>query len=399
MFGRFFARVSSALAVVLLVSLFTTAHAQGVRPEVGRPLQQAADAFKAKRFADAMAKVREAENAPNKTSNEQSLIDRMKTSVALSSGDVGAMQQLLSGGKLAANQQLPMIQGIANAYYNQRDFGNAAQWYQRYLKEGGTDASVRTLLVQSYYQSGDCGAVSRALGGSLDDASKAPSEEQLGMLGSCYQRTKDNNGYVAVLEKLATYYPKRQYWADLLARVQTKKGFSERLQLDVYRLKLASGLLSTPTDYMEMAQMALGDDYPAEAKKVVDAGYASKTLGTGPDAARQQRLLDLANKRVAENQATLAKDEKDAADDRDGNRLVAVGFNYVTYGQAAKGIALMEQGIKKGNLRQPEDAKLHLGEAYLIAGQKQKALAAFKSVGGNDGTADLARLWALQARR
>lgn len=399
MFGRFFARVSSALAVVLLVCLVTTAHAQGVRPEVGRPLQQAADAFKAKRFADAMAKVREAENAPNKTSNEQSLIDRMKTSVALSSGDVGAMQQLLSGGKLAANQQLPMIQGIANAYYNQRDFGNAAQWYQRYLKEGGTDASVRTLLVQSYYQSGDCGAVSRALGGSLDDASKAPSEEQLGMLGSCYQRTKDNNGYVAVLEKLATYYPKRQYWADLLARVQTKKGFSERLQLDVYRLKLASGLLSTPTDYMEMAQMALGDDYPAEAKKVVDAGYASKTLGTGPDAARQQRLLDLANKRVAENQATLAKDEKDAADDRDGNRLVAVGFNYVTYGQAAKGIALMEQGIKKGNLRQPEDAKLHLGEAYLIAGQKQKALAAFKSVGGNDGTADLARLWALQARR
>ena len=399
MFGRLFVRGLSTLAVIVLVSFVNTAGAQGVRPEVGRPLQQAADALKAKRFPDAMAKVHEADSASNKTSNEQSLIDRMKISVALSSGDVGAMQQLLSGGKLASNQQMPMIQGIANAYYNQRDYANAAQWYQRYLKEGGTDASVRTLLVQSYYQAGDCGAVSRTLGGSLDDATKAPSEEQLGMLGSCYQRTKDNNGYVAVLEKLATYYPKRQYWADLLARVQTKKGFAERLQLDVYRLKLASGLLTTPNEYMEMAQMALGDDVPAEAKKVVDAGYASKTLGAGPDAARQQRLLDLANKRLAETQANLAKDEKDAVDDRDGNRLLSVGYNYVTYGQAAKGIALMEQGIKKGNLRQPEDAKLRLGEAYLIAGQKQKALAAFKSVGGTDGTADLARLWSLQARR
>jgi hypothetical protein len=31
--------------------------------------------------------------------------------------------------------------------------------------------------------------------------------------------------------------------------------------------------------------------------------------------------------------------------------------------------------------------------AYLRAGQKAKAQQAFKSVGGTDGTADLARLW------
>ncbi len=59
----------------------------------------------------------------------------------------------------------------------------------------------------------------------------------------------------------------------------------------------------------------------------------------------------------------------------------------------------MEQGIKKGGLRRPEDAKLHLGIAYLQAGQKAKALQTFKTVGGTDGAAELARLWTVQARR
>jgi hypothetical protein len=72
-------------------------------------------------------------------------------------------------------------------------------------------------------------------------------------------------------------------------------------------------------------------------------------------------------------------------------------MNLVYSGQAAKGVQLMQQGIAKGNLKRAEDAKLHLGIAQLIAGDKAKAQATFKSVQGNDGTADLARLWMLHA--
>jgi hypothetical protein len=74
-------------------------------------------------------------------------------------------------------------------------------------------------------------------------------------------------------------------------------------------------------------------------------------------------------------------------------------MNLVYGGQAAKGVQLIQQGIAKGGLKRPEDAKLHLGIAQLAAGEKAKAQATFKSVQGKDGTADLARLWALYARR
>ncbi len=54
---------------------------------------------------------------------------------------------------------------------------------------------------------------------------------------------------------------------------------------------------------------------------------------------------------------------------------------------------MMEAAIKAGGLRNPEEAKLRLGEAYAVAGKKQQAIAALKTVGGKDGTAELARYW------
>ena len=81
-----------------------------------------------------------------------------------------------------------------------------------------------------------------------------------------------------------------------------------------------------------------------------------------------------------------------------GEELVKLGMNYVYEGKADKGLPLIEQGIKKGNLKRPEDAKLTLGEAQILAGHRNRAVQTLKGVTGNDGTADLARLWVLNAR-
>jgi len=95
----------------------------------------------------------------------------------------------------------------------------------------------------------------------------------------------------------------------------------------------------------------------------------------------------------------LADDEKTALAAKDGNDLVTIGMNQVYEGQKAAGLQLMQQGIAKGGLKRPEDAKLHLGIAQLVAGENAKAQATLKTVSGTDGTADLARLWSLYARR
>ena len=385
----------------------SVAHAQeALRPEVGKPLQAAQELAKAKKYKEAMAKVVEADKAGGKNAYESYVIDRMRGSIAMSLGDndtaIRSFEAVIASPRSSPAERLTMMQALAGMYYRANNYSKAATWSSRYLKEGGTDGQMRTLLIQSYYLSGDCASVSRELQSELqgdEKAGRAPSEDRLQMLANCHLKQKDNAGYAATLEKLLTYYPKKDYWVDLINRIQRKPSYAERLSLDVYRLKLATGNLTTANDYLEMAQLALAAGFPGEGKKIVDQGFAAGALGAGADADRHKRLRDLAVKQLADDQKTLAQREADAATEKDGTALVNIGYAYVSSGQVDKGLSLMEQGIRKGGLKRPEDAKLHLAIAYQLAGQKAKAAQMFKTVQGTDGTADIARLWAIQIRR
>jgi hypothetical protein len=230
------------------------------------------------------------------------------------------------------------------------------------------------------------------------DEGKRASEEDLQILANCYLKMRDTGGYVRAIEMLVVQYPKKQYWTDLLSRVQKKPGFSDRLGLDVYRLRLATGNLADTNDYFEATQLALQAGVPSEAKIFMDKGYEAKALGQGKEADRHARLRALVEKSIADSQKNRAKDEQDALAAREGDDLVKIGQNYVYEGKADKGISLMEQGLKKGNLKRPDDAKLRLGEAQIYAGKKSAGVQTLREVKGTDGTGDMARLWILNAR-
>ena len=276
------------------------------------------------------------------------------------------------------------------------------QWYQRYFKEGGTNAANRQLLTQTQYLSGDYAGTIKEVMAEIQGAERggaAPSEDRINLLMNAAIKQKDIGAETFALERLVTYYPKKEYWASLLNRLQRKPNFSDRLALDTYRLSLATGVLTAANDFSEMAQLALQAESVAEAKQVIDKGYASGALGTGPQAERHKRLRDLIAKKIDEEKANRANDEKQATSAADGNALVTLGMNLVFEGDKAKGLQMMQQGIAKGSLKRAEDAKLHLGIAQAIAGEGAKAQTTLRGVTGNDGTADLARLWALYAKR
>lgn len=383
-----------------------TASAQALRPEIGRPLQAAQEMIKSGRYREALGKVREAEAAGPRDGNEQFLVERMRIAAASGAGDVEtaarSYEALAGSGRIAAADKLRMVESIASGYYRAQQYGKAMQWGQRYFRDGGSSGAIRSMLIQSQYLSGDFAGASRELQAEVQAAERAgstPAEDRLKLLLNAATKQGDNNTYVYAMEKLVTYYPKKEYWVDLLSRLQRKSSFSDRLALDAYRLSLATGSMTAPADYMEMAQLALQAELPTESKQVVDKGFASGALGKGDQAERHNRLRDLVAKRLTENQATRADEEQKAAAEKTGDALVSAGMNLIYTGQAAKGAQLIQQGIAKGGIRRLEDARLHLGIAQLVAGEKAKAQATFKTVQGTDGTADLARLWSLYARR
>lgn len=384
-----------------------TAHAADtVSAEVGKQLQAAEELMQARKYQEALAKIAQADAVPGKTAYDAFIIERMRGSAAAGAGEVDvaakAFDAVIASNRLPADDQLKLMQAVADTYYRAKDYTQAQAWAQRYLKAGGTDPGMGQLLVQSYYLAGDYASAARELQSQLaaaEKAGKSPGEDHLQLLANCYLKQNDNAGYSATLEQLVSYYPKKEYWADLLSRLSRKPGFSDRLLLDVYRLMLATGNLVKAADYMEMAQLALQAGYPAEAKKVLDQGYAAGTLGSGPEADRQKRLRDLADKQFAEDQKNAGAGEAQAGKAADGTALVNNGYNEVVNGQYDKGIALMQQGISRGGLKHPEDARLHLGIANVLAGHADDAASALKAVQGGDGTQDLARLWLIKARR
>ncbi|MBT9525571.1 MAG: hypothetical protein IV105_09965 [Rhizobacter sp.] len=377
-----------------------------VRPEVGTPLRAAQELVRAGKFKEALAKVREADGVGGKTPGETVLIERMRMAAASGSGEAEtaarSFEAISASAGLSVPDKLRMLESLTGAFYRAQNYGRAVQWGQRYFREGGSSANVRSLLIQSQYLAGDFAGAAKELTLEIQAAEKAgatPGEDRLKLLVNASARLKDTRSYVWALERLVTYHPSKAYWVDLLGRLQQQPNFSDRLALDVYRLSLATGSMGSANDYMEMAQLALQAGLAGEARQVVDKGFAEGVLGVGTEAERHQRLRELVAKRVATEQAELPAAETDARAAKDGTALANLGLRLVFAGDKVRGQRLLQEGLAKGKLKRADDVKLHWAVAQLVAGDTQKAVLSFKSVGGDDGTAELARLWVLHARR
>ena len=395
----------SVLAAAVLTVGAASAHAQAVRAEVGKPLQQASELLRSGKAREALAKVREADAVGGKTGAEQLVIDRMKGAAAQRAGENSTAIQAFEAvfPKVSGNEAAQVAESLAFAYSQAKDWSKTNQWIQKAQSMGAGSAQLKQLHAYVQGQSGDYAAIGRDAAAAVANAEQAgrrPDEGDLLRLADAQSRTGNPGGQAATLEKLLAHYPKKDYWAIYLARVQRKSGFSDRFSLEVMRLKLATGVLSKTDEFMEMSQLALQAGYPAEGKEIVDKGFAAGALGTGAESERHKRLRDLATKQLADSVASIDARAAAATAANDSNALVQIGYAYFTQGQADKGIALIEQGIAKGGLKRPEDAKLRLGVALLKTGkQKAKAVQTLRSVQGADGAADLGRMWSMTAHQ
>ena len=394
-------RVLTTLATAALLTLGASSmsHAQGVRAEIGKPLQQASELLRAGKAREALAKAREADAVGGKTAAEQLLIDRMKAAAAQRANDfptaIAALEAVHP--KVSGAEAGQIAEQLAAAYAQTRNNAKATEWANRAAAAGNNSATLRQLQQFLLSNSGDFNAIARDSAAAVQAAEQAgrrPAEDDLLRLADAQNRLGQTNAYVATLEKLLLNYPKKDYWNAYLGRLARKSGFSQRLELDVLRLRLASGTLTKTEEYMEMAQLSLQAGFPAEARRIVEQGYANKLLGTGAEAGRHQRLRDLAVKQEADSKASIGNLATEAEQAKDGDALVKWGYAYVTRGEFDKGIALIQRGLAMPGLKRPDEARLRLGMAQIQSPKTRAAgLQTLRSVRGTDGTADIARLW------
>jgi hypothetical protein len=187
---------------------------------------------------------------------------------------------------------------------------------------------------------------------------------------------------------------KPEYWKLLLKLAERSRGLSDHNTLDVNRLRYMTGAIETKDDYTLLSQLALQLGNAAEAQTYIEKGMSLKLLNDD----RSNRLLALAKTQAAANAANEAKALAAATAAPMGDDLVKVGENMIGEGKAKDAIGVIQNGLKKP-MKDAANGQIRLGQAYLVAGQKAEAVAAFAKVKTPEKDAMMAHLWTLAARR
>jgi len=404
--------VSAAVAALLVLTANPLSSVAGESAEklqvskvAQKPLKAAQDAMTAKKYDEAIAKAQETLALPGKTAFDTHIAYQILAfSYARKGSNADAakyMELQLDTGYATQAEQNTITKSLAAVAYQQQNYAKAIEFGNRLIKGGGGDADTYTLIAQSYYLQKNYKEAAKFLGDYISDQERkgvTPKEQSLQLLANSYEKGNDTNGSTVALEKLVTHYPKPSYWNGLLYSVMRTDGITDRQTLHVYRLMQDTKTLAQPSDFTEMAQLAIEAGTPGEAQRVLEQGFASNVFTDARVKERNTRLLEAAKKAATADQASLAKVEAEAKVAKTGDADIALGSGFLSYGQNDKAVEAFNRGVTKGGLKNPVEAQILQGIAQLRVGQKAEAQKTFRGVKSDDATwARLAKLWSLNA--
>jgi tetratricopeptide (TPR) repeat protein len=172
-----------------------TADLPHVTSALSAPLKAAQEALRAERYADAIAKLQEAEANPKKTPYDEHVINVLAGSAYARTKNyadaVKAFEAQVNDGFTNAANFPRIVKAAAEINYLLKNYDRAAEFGNLALNQSAEDAELYTVVSQAYYLNGQYDAVRNFLGkriGSLQMQGRdvPPSYFQL-VIGSCVQ--------------------------------------------------------------------------------------------------------------------------------------------------------------------------------------------------------------------
>jgi len=380
-----------------------------VSKELAKPLKAAQDALNAKKYPDALAKLKEAESNPKKTPYDEHVINELAGVAYARTQNYPeaekAFEAQVNDGFLEQSEIPMRVKAVSQINYQLKNYDKAIDYGTRAIKGGYADEEIYIIVGQSYYLKGDWKGTLKFEDTMVENdikAGRTPKDQSLQLILSSCVKIEDADCTTKALERLVTYYPKIEYWQQLLytlAQTPDMEKSGDRTQLQLFRLMSEVDVLKRPEDYTEMAQLAMEQGSPGEAQHILEKGFQKNIFADQRSKDKNQRLLEAAKKQASQDVATLPKIEQDARTAATGDKDVGVGLAYLGYQQYDKATDLLSQGLTKGGVKSEPEARLLLGIAQLKAGHKDDAVKSFRAVKGDPNLERLASLWSLRAKQ
>jgi tetratricopeptide (TPR) repeat protein len=403
-----------AMGTVSGAALLTATSAQAAEPAnkvttkaVAEPLKKAQEAMKNKQWDAALTEIKKAQASEKKTPFEAYQIDEFLSYVLVQQKKFAeatpVFERMLNSGFMPAEQVDDRTKTVAQLHFQNKDYKKAVEWGKKYLEKHPGDEAISVLVGQSYYVQNDyknAAATMMGVATAAEKGGRTPQENWLQIVLSSHFKLDNKDGVAEALKKLVRYYPKPEYWENLLD-IYRRKNNGDRVTLGFYRLMNDVGTLKQADDYMETAQLAMDAGVPGEAQAIMEKGVQNGTLKSDDKTAqgRYDRLLAGAKKSATTDKSQLPQLAKEAEKATQGQAYVALGQAYLSYGMYDEAIDALKKGIARGGVTDIDEAQVSLGIAYLRKGQKDLARQAFKAVKAESKWHDLAELWEIRTQQ
>jgi tetratricopeptide (TPR) repeat protein len=402
----------AALSVLVLgLASVSTASAQAadcsgkngqMSKKISKTMNAAIDALKGQRWQEVLDKTKEAQAEPSPknlydTYWIHNLAGKANTGLKQYREAVTEFELIKDTPCMTEPERGEFLKLMAKIYYQLDDYPKVIETASRSLAIA-PDADLTLYLGQAYYLTKDYENARKVMDGvvaKLEAEGKPPGEQNLRLIhGSCVSLGDDACATLQY-EKLVKFYPKPEYWQNLVNTLFNDKKSTDKHQLNIMRLAMHVKAINEPSKFEEIAQIALDQGLPGEAQTVVEDAMNRKLFTDPKIIERNRGLLNRAKTAAAGDKATLAQQETAAKANAAGNADVKLGAAYLSYGDNAKAIEALQRGIGKNGVRDPDEAGILLGIAYLRSGNKAEAAKAFGTVTKDPTMTRIAKLWLL----
>jgi tetratricopeptide (TPR) repeat protein len=277
---------------------------------------------------------------------------------------------------------------LAQLYLVKENYAKGIELILTWMDEvENVTAQSYSLLAQAYFQTNN---FQKSLDSMLEAVRLAeevegykPKENWYVLLAACYSELKDQKKVTEkialekqrdIYEILVNYYPKKLYFLQL-------GGVYGQMNREVdYMITLKAAfekdLLDREGEYLALAQLLLLNKNPYWAAQVLVHGQnkkvAIKNEKTGKDeiqpvvkdTEKNLKLLADAWRLAQETDKAIPVLEKAAKISEDGETFILLGNLYLVEDKLDDAVRAINEGIKKGKLKKPSQARLVLGQAY-----------------------------------
>ncbi len=217
---------------------------------------------------------------------------------------------------------------------------------------------------------------------------KPVKEDWYVLLNFAYFQQEDYEMVRDIQKILLVNWPKKRYWFSL-AGAYTELGEEQNL-VGAYDAAMTQGLLERESELVTMAQLYLQNEVPYKAAMLLDQEMES---GRVKKNAKNYRLLSQAWTLAAEDAKAVPALQQAARLSDEGELNLRLGNAYLNLGQFGECVAAIQDGIKKGGIKSPDNAQISLGMCLYNQKKYRTAIAAFREAGKTNRSRKISRQW------